>query len=95
MSAAIQGTFTNLGHPSHVMAENLGAFALTTLGLDGSNTIKSQRSTTNGAVWIDVTTYNSEQTGTVITPAAGEQYRLVGVTQQANKDIKYKMSREN
>jgi len=68
---------------------------LTTVGLDASNTIKTQKSTTNGSTWVDQTTYNSDQTATAITVAAGEQWRVIGVTQQAFKDIRFKLSMEN
>lgn len=91
----VQGTFTCPAEPSAVMDENQGTFKLTTVGLDVNNTIKSQKSTDNGASWTDVTTYNAEQTNLVVTPAAGEQFRLVNVLLQALKQVQYKMSRES
>lgn len=68
---------------------------LTTTGLDASNTIKTQKITAPGTAWVDQTTYNSNQTNVAITVAAGEQWRVVGVTQQAIKDICYKLSCES
>lgn len=67
---------------------------LTTLGLDGSNTIKTQKRTAGG-VFADQTTYNSDQTNTAITVAAGEEWRVVQVTQAVNKDVRYKLSCES
>lgn len=67
---------------------------LTTTGLDGSNTIKTQKRTAGG-VFADQTTYNSDQTNTAITVAAGEEWRVVQVTQQAIKDVRYKLSCES
>lgn len=68
---------------------------LTTVGLDGSNTIKTQKRTTPGGAWADQTTYNSDQTNLAITVAAGEEWRLVQVSQQATKDVRYKLSLES
>lgn len=95
MPANVQATFTSPAEPSAVMDADQGTFKLSTVGLDVNNTVKTQKSTDNGATWTDVTTYNAEQTNTVITPAAGEQYRLTCVLLQALKQIQYKMSREN
>lgn len=95
MPANVQANFTTPAEPSAVMDENQGTFKLTTSGLDVNNTVKTQKSTDNGATWTDVTTYNADQAATVITPGANEQYRLVAVLMQALKTIAYKMSREN
>lgn len=95
MSAgAIAGTFTSIGQPSAEMLEGLGNFGLTTIGCNANNTVKTQKSVNGGLTWSDVTTYNSEQSGTTISPAANERYRLVAVALQANKQVGYKMSRE-
>jgi hypothetical protein len=48
-----------------------------------------------GGAWVDQTTYNSDQTNTAVTVAAGEEWRLVQVTQQAIKDVRYKLSCES
>lgn len=102
MSATIAGTFTGLGQCSGqlppgptggVVATQLD-FKLTTIGLDASNTLKTQKSTNNGLIWADVTTYNSDQTGVLITVAEQEHWRLCSVAIQTSHDLKYKMSRE-
>ena len=68
----------------------------TTSGLNASIRCKASSPLyTVVASWTDVTTYNSEQNGTVITPASGEVYRLVAVAIQASHDIGYKLSRES
>jgi hypothetical protein len=64
------------------------------VGLDGSNTIKTQKRTAGGA-WADQTTYNSDQTNTAVTVAAGEEWQIVGVTQQAFKDLRFKFTAES
>lgn len=102
MAALIQGTFPTGANPvsgntSDVLNIPTGTTSakLTTTGLDASNTIKTQKNTAPGTVWVDQTTYNSDQTATAVTVAAGEQWRIVGVTQQALKDIKFKFSAES
>lgn len=67
---------------------------LTTLGLDGSNQIKTRKRTAGG-VFADQTTYNSDQTNTAITAVAGEEWQVVQVLQQAIKDIRWKLSCES
>lgn len=96
MPVNVQATFTALAQPSAVMDADQGSFKLTTVGLDVNNTVKTQFSTDNGATWTDDTTFNADQTATVITPAAGRQYRLFPVLLQVslNKQVQYKMSRE-
>lgn len=103
----VQGTFATGSNPVAGNASDVvdvpsynTAFAaptmkLTTLGLDASNTIKTQKITAPGTAWADQTTYNSDQTNTAITVAPGEQWRVVGVAQQAFKDIRYKLSLES
>lgn len=81
--------------PSFNVAFAAPTMKLTTVGIDGSNTIKTQKSTNSGTSWADQTTYNSDQTNTAITVAAGEQWRVVGITQQSTKDIRYKLSLES
>ena len=68
---------------------------LTITGLDGSNTVKTQKRTTPGGAWVDQTTYNSNQSNVAVTVAAGEEWRILGVSQQAIKDISYKFSCES
>lgn len=98
----VQGTFATganpvAGNASDVLDVPTGntSMKLTTLGLDVNNTIKTQKIIAPGTAWVDQTTYNSDQTATVVTVAAGEQWRVVGVTQQARIDIRYKMSCES
>lgn len=95
----IQGTFAtgstaSVGNASDVcnIHSSITTMKLTLTGLDGSNTVKTQKRTSPGAAFVDQTTYNSDQSAINITVAAGEEWRLVQVTQQATKDIRYKMS---
>ena len=81
--------------PSFNTAFAAPTLKLTTVVLDASNTIKTQKATTPGTAWVDQTTYNSDQTNTPIVVAAQEQWRVIGVTQQAIKDIRFKLSLEN
>lgn len=97
----LQETFTtgaggSVGNVSDVMVVPTGVTSakLTTVGLDGSNTVKTQKRVAGGA-WADQTTYNSDQANTAITVAAGEEWRLVQVSQQATKDVRYKLSAES
>lgn len=103
----VQGTFATGSNPVSGNVSDVvdvpsfnTAFAaptlkLTTVGLDASNTIKTQKIVTPGTAWVDQVTYNSDQTNTAITVAAQEQWRVVGVTQQATKDIRFKLSLES
>lgn len=103
----VQGTFATGSNPVSGNASDTldvptpnAAFAaptmkITTVGLDASNTIKTQKITTPGTAWVDQTTYNSDQTNTAVAAAAGESWRVVGVVQQAFKDIRYKLSLES
>lgn len=102
MAALVHGTFATGSNPVSgnvsdvvLIPTSTTTARLSTLGLDGSNTIKTQKATAPGGPWVDQTTYNSDQTMTGITVAAGEQWRIVGVTQQAQKDIRYKFSCES
>jgi hypothetical protein len=99
--AIVQGTFATGSNPvsgnaSDVLPIPTGmtSMKLTTVGLDASNTLKTQKRTA-GAAWVDQTTYNSDQTNTAVTVADGEEWRVFGVAQQATKDIRYKLSCEN
>jgi len=98
----IQGTFAtgataSVGNAADVLNvhSSITSMKLTITGLDGSNTVKTRKRTTSSAAWADQTTYNSNQTATVVTVAANEEWQLVQVTQQATKDITYKMSLES
>lgn len=100
MPANVQGTFATganavSGNASDVLEvpTSVTSAKLTTVGLDGSNTIKTQKRTAGGA-WADQTTYNADQTNTAITVADGEEWRVVGVTQQAFKDLRFKLTVE-
>lgn len=90
------GSTASVGNASDAVEVPTGttSMKLTTVGLDASNTVKTQKRTAGG-VWADQTTYNSDQTNTAITVAAGEEWRLVQVTQQATKDVRYKLSCES
>lgn len=67
---------------------------LTLTGLDSNNTVKTQKRTAGG-VFVDQTTYNSDQAAVAVTVAAGEEWCAVCVTQQAIRDIRYKLSCES
>lgn len=74
---------------------NVTTMKLTTLGLDGSNTLKTQKSVGSNGAWADQVTYNSDQTNTAITVVPGEQWRVQLITEAAVKDILYKLSCES
>lgn len=102
MAQTVQGTFAtgqaaSVGNASDALLihSSITSMKLTTVGLDGSNTIKTQKRTTPGGTWADQTTYNSDQTSTAVTVAAGEEWRLVQVSQQATKDVRFKMTLES
>lgn len=101
MPANVQGTFATGSNPvsgntSDVLEVPTGVTSakLTTVGLDASNTLKTQKRTAGGT-WADQTTYNSDQTNTAVTVAAGEEWQIVGVTQQAFKDLRFKFTAES
>ncbi len=60
-------------------------------GLDSNNTVKTQKRTAGG-VFTDQTTYNSDQTNTNVTVAAGEEWCVVCVSQQPIKEIHYDLN---
>lgn len=68
---------------------------LTLTGLDGSNTVKTQKRTTPSAPFVDQVTYNSDQNNVAVAVVANEEWRVIGVTQQAVRDIRYKLSAES
>lgn len=92
----IQGSFTTGsaastgGAASDVCCIPTGktTMRLTVTGLDGSNTVKTQKRTAGGA-WADQTTYNSDQSNVAVTVAAGEEWRLAQITQQAVREIRF------
>ena len=103
MSQNVKGTFSSagsvaVGQLSDVLAIPTGVTNMRlTLGgtIDASNTVKSQKSTNGGQTWADQTTYNSAQSAVAVTVAAGEQWRLCLVTQQALKTMDYSLSAES
>lgn len=64
---------------------------LTLVGLDGSNTVKSQKRATPGGAWVDQTTYNSDQAAVSVAVAEREEWRLLTVAQQAIRTISYRL----
>ena len=99
---SIAGTFATAqnavsGNASDVLVvhSSITTMRLTLTGLDASNTVKTQKRTTPGAAFVDQTTYSSDQVSVAVTVAANEEWRVLGVTQQATKDIRYKMSLES
>lgn len=102
MAQTVQGTFAtgstaSVGNASDslVIHSSITTMRLTLTGLDGSNTIKTQKRTTPGGAFADQTTYNADQTNVAVTVAAGEEWRVVQVSQQATKDMRYKLSLES
>ena len=102
MSQAVAGTFpTGQGAATGNASDGLliptstTTMRLTLTGLDASNTVKTQKRTSPGGTWADQTTYNSNQASVAVTVAAGEEWRVLGVTQQALKDIQFKLSVES
>jgi hypothetical protein len=98
-----QGTFANTNPANNnqttrgdvlCVPTGMTTMRLTTVGVDASNTIKTQKRTAGGA-FVDQTTYSTEQTNTAITVATGEEWCVVAVTQQVTKDVRYKLSCEN
>ena len=98
MSSSIaSGTFStgsaaSAGNTSDVCIVPSGktSMRLTVTGLNGSNTAKTQMRTAGGA-WADQTTYSSDQNGTSVTVAGGQEWRLFQITQQAIRDVRYKL----
>ena len=102
MAQTVQGTFAtgasaSVGNASDslLVHSSITSMKLTTVGLDGSNTIKTQKRTTPGGTWADQTTYNSDQTNTAVTVAAGEEWRVFQISQQATKVVLYKLTLES
>lgn len=94
---SVQGTFTTGAAASSVNAGEVcvipagyTTMRLTLEGLDGSNTVKTQKRTAGGA-FVDQVTYNSNQAAIAITVVAGEEWRVIGITQQATRDIRYRL----
>ena len=102
MSQKIAGTFASasgvlLGLTSAqlVVPSTPVQAKLNTIGLDASNTIKTQKSTDNGITCVAQTTYNADQVNTLVTVAHGEQWRVFLLAQQAGKQIQYSFGVEN
>lgn len=102
MSQKIAGTFASasgvlLGLTSAqlVIPSTPVQAKLNTVGLDASNTIKTQKSLDNGVSWADQATFNADQTNTLIAVAHGEQWRIFLLAQQAGKQIQYSLGVEN
>jgi hypothetical protein len=88
------GSAASVGNPSDVCVIPTGrtSMRLTVSGLNGSNTVKTQKRTTPGGTFADQVTYNSDQSATAITVAGGEEWRLVTVAMQATRDIRFEMN---
>lgn len=103
MPQVVQGTFTTSQAPVSVgqnsddlvVHSSVTTMRLTITGLDGSNTVKTQKRTSPGGTWVDQTTYNSDQNNVAVTVASGERWQLITITQQPVRDIRYKLSCEN
>lgn len=98
----VQGTFASTQANTSPLTSDVvdipygsTSMKLSTVGLDGSDTVKTQKITSPGTAWVDQTTYSSDQTNTAVTVAAGEQWRLVLLTEAALHDVRYKMSCES
>lgn len=98
-----QGTFTTtstngsagVAGDTLIVPTSTTALRLTIDGLDGSNTVKTQKRTVPSAAFADQVTYNSNQSNVSVPAVAGEEWRLQVITQQASKDIRYKLSCES
>lgn len=107
MSQVVKGTFSSgasvgVGQTSDalVIPTNVTTARLTLLNnsisvIDGSNTVKTQKSTNNGLTWADQTTYNSAQSNVAVTVVPGEHWRFSLVTQQALKSMDYELSAQS
>lgn len=102
MSQAIAGTFVTvtIAVPGAVSADLLiprgpTQAKLTLTGLDASNTVRTRKRTSPGAAWSNQTTFNSDQNGTAVTVAEGEQWSLELVAVQTMRSIGYKFSVES
>jgi hypothetical protein len=96
----VQGTFATTsastgGVASDVCVINTGRtqMRLTITNLDASNTVRTQKRTAGG-VFVDQTTYNSPQNNVAVPVVAGEEWRLVQLTQQVNRDVRYSLIAE-
>lgn len=97
MGTLTTGSAASVGNPGNVLIVPTGMtnMKLTLEGLDGSNTVKTQKRTTPGGAWVDQTTYNSNQAAVNVTVATGEEWRIISVTAQAVREVRYKLSCEN
>lgn len=104
MSQALAGSFNTGSVACGVGSQQSGVLVvpsstttarLTLAGLDGSNTVKTQRSTNNGVTWVDQSTYNSDQNQVGVAVAAGHHWRIVTVAMQPIRSIAYKLSAES
>ncbi len=105
MTAAIVGTFACGSTPAGAGAMQSGVLVIPsgattaklTLGdaIGASNTVKTQKSTNNGATWVDQVTYNAAQAATPVAVVPGEHWRLVNVAIQALSQVSYKFSAES
>lgn len=94
MPATVKGTFNRAGEISAEI-ESFGGFRLFARGLDANNTIRLERSTTDGQSWSTVTTYNSDQNATAITETTvNGKHRLVCATKQDGTNVRFKMTTE-
>ena len=102
MSQNVKGSFASgqssgvgINSDALVIPSNVTVMKFTTVGLDASNTVKSQKSINNGITWVDQVTYNADQTNVSVTVANGEQWRLFLISQQALRAITFSMSAES
>lgn len=102
MSQNVKGTFATGSNPvsgyesaALVIPTGTVTMRLTLTGLDASNTVKTRKRTAPGGAYADQTTYNSNQSNVAVTVAAGEEWQVIGITQQAFKDIQFTLSAES
>lgn len=102
MSQNVKGTFASgnssgigMNSDALVIPNNNTVLKLTTVGLDASNTVKTQKSTNNGQIWVDQATFSADQTNLSVAVVSGEQWRLFLISQQALKAISYTLSAES
>lgn len=74
---------------------NATTMRLTLTGLDASNTVKTQKRTSPGGVFVDQTTYNSDQVAVSVPVTTSEEWRLMTISMQPIKTIAFKLSCES
>lgn len=98
-TAVVAATLNRVGIPTGpILIVNRPTLALrvTTVGLGGGVNADLESSANNGASWSVASSYTTDQTNTLVTPAnAGLQYRLKLTANPSGKDVAVKLSQES